>query len=71
MDTGTLISVVATIDAEINSLEGMLGNEDYSLTYEEEYALHSSIGTLQNLAEQFREIIEANIADMEARAQGE
>ena len=67
MDTGTLISVVATIDAEIKSLDGMLGNEDYPLTYEEEYALNSSIGTLQNLSEHFQSIIDSQIAEMEAR----
>lgn len=69
MDTGTLIDVVAIIDAEIKSLNGMLGNEDYPLTHEEEYALHSSIGTLQNLADRLQDVIEENINAMEI-AQG-
>jgi hypothetical protein len=72
MDTGTLIQVVEILDAEIKSDRAYLASDSAeSLSFEEDFAMTSTIHTLERLAEQFRGIIEANIADMEARAQGE
>ena len=71
MDTGTLIQVVDTLGNEAKWLNYILENqEEYPLTYEEEYGTQCSIRTLENLMEYFQGAIEANIAGMEM-AQGE
>lgn len=58
---GTLMSVVSRIDTEAKHLNYILDNEDYPLTYEEEYGLKCSIRTLEELSEYFQDAIEAAI----------
>ena len=70
MDTGTLISVVAILELEIKKGRDILSDDEYPLSYEEEYAVEFHIRQVQGLMEYFQGAIEANIAGMEM-AQGE
>ena len=70
MDSETLISVVAVIDSEVESLCVMLDVWSDELTYEEDHAIKYAIKRLESLSDYFQGAIEAQINNMEA-SQGE
>ena len=71
MDIGTLIQVVATIDAEIKSDKEYLASESAeSLSFEEQHAVEAVIFRFERLSEHFQCYIEAMVSAMES-AQGE
>lgn len=70
MDIGTLIQVVATIDAEIKSDREYLASEEAeSLSFEEQHAIEAVIFRYERLSEHFQGYIEAMVSAMES-AQG-
>jgi hypothetical protein len=70
MDAGTLMHVVAIIDAEIKSDREYLASEaGESLTFEETFALRDGIAKLERLSDHFQSAIEAML-DGEEIARG-
>jgi hypothetical protein len=66
MDTGTLIQVVAYLDAEIKSDREYLTSESAEyLTFEEDFAMTSTICRLERIIEHFQEIIDSQVSSME------
>jgi len=66
MDTGTLIQVVAYLDAEIKSDRIFLASaEADSLSFEEDFAISSTICRLERIIEHFQEIIDSQVSSME------
>ena len=66
MDTGTLIQVVAYLDAEIKSDREFLESESAEyLSFEEDYAISSTICRLERIIEHFQEIIDSQVSSME------
>lgn len=70
MDIGTLIQVVAIIDAEIKSDRDYLASEAAeSLSFEEKFATEAVICRFERLSDHLQSGIEAQISAMES-AQG-
>jgi hypothetical protein len=66
MDTGTLIQVVAYLDAEIKSDREFLESESAEyLSFEEDFAISSTICRLERIIEHFQEIIDSQVSSME------
>ena len=71
MDIGTIMHVVAHLEAEIKSDRDFLASDEAkSLSFEEEFATQNVISRLERIAEHFQGYIEAQINAMEA-SQGE
>ena len=70
MDTGTLISVVAILEADKKRGLKLIEDKDIeNLSYTDEFAVRFHIAKLEDLIEHFQGNIEANISAMET-AQG-
>jgi hypothetical protein len=62
MKASVLIDVVAILQAHVDSDREFLANgPDYPLSFEEEFAIESTIKKLESIIEHFQDAIEAEI----------